>query len=121
MSFYFTYLAKQFKAEAILQEIDPILETPQCQSYMPQLMYLKWWALRKTNQPILANKIGEELIEDYRNNQCIAPVLLASATDALSNQHYDHCQKLLQQLTRNFPQTNSADQARKILSSLAKR
>ena len=120
-SFYFVYLARQSKAAEILLEIDSSLDSPQCQGYLPQLMYLKWWALRKTNKQILADKIGEQLIENYGNNPCIAPVLLAQATDALSNQRYNQCQKLLVQLARNFPQTNSAKQARKILDRLGKR
>lgn len=121
MSSYFAYLARQSKVQEILAEIDSALGSPQCQRYLPQLVYLKWWALRKTNQQILANKIGEQLIKDYGSNLCIAPVLLAHATDALSNQRYDQCRKLLVQLTRNFPRTNSANQARKILSRLGKK
>lgn len=119
MSSYFAYLARQSKAEEILAEIDSALESPPCQGYLPQLMYLKWWALRKTNQQIPATKIGEQLIENYGNNPYIAPVLLAHATDALSNQQYEKCRNLLVQLTRNFPQTNSAKQARKILARLS--
>jgi len=118
MSSYFAYLAKQSKAEQILTEIDSALQSRQCQRYLPQLMYLKWWALRKTNQQILAKKIGEQLIEDHGSSPCIAPVLLAHGTDALSNQQYEKCRKLLVQLTRNFPQTNSAKQAQKILVRL---
>ncbi len=118
MSSYFTYLAKQSKPRQILAEIDSALQSRQCQRYLPQLMYLKWWALRKTNQQILAKKIGEQLIEDHGSSPCIAPVLLAHGTDALSNQQYEKCRKLLVQLTRNFPQTNSAKQARKILVRL---
>lgn len=118
ISSYFAYLARQSKAQEILTEIDRVLEKPQSQKYLPQLMYLKWWALRKTNQRIPANKVGEQLIEDYGNNPFVAPVLLAQATDALSNQHYDQCRKLLVQLTQNFPQTSSANQARKILRRL---
>ncbi len=118
MSSYFAYLAKQSKPRQILAEIDSALQSRQCQRYLPQLMYLKWWALRKTNQQILAKKIGEQLIEDHGSSPCIAPVLLAHGTDALSNQQYEKCRKLLVQLTRNFPQTNSAKQARKILVRL---
>lgn len=118
MSSYFAYLAKQSKPRQILAEIDSALQSRQCQRYLPQLMYLKWWALRKTNQQILAKKIGEQLIENHGSSPCIAPVLLAHGTDALSNQQYEKCRKLLIQLTRNFPQTNSAKQAQKILVRL---
>lgn len=118
MSSYFAYLARQLKAEEILAEIGPVLESPSCQRYLSQLIYLKWWALRKTNQQILAKKIGEQLIKDHEKNPHIAPVLLAHATDALSNQQYEKCQQLLVHLTKNFPETNSARQAREILVRL---
>jgi outer membrane protein assembly factor BamD (BamD/ComL family) len=118
MSSYFAYLARLLKAEEILAEIDAVLESPSCQKYLSQLIYLKWWALRKTNQQVLAKKIGEQLIEDYEKNPHIAPVLLAHATDALSNQQYDKCRKLLVHLTKNFPRTSSAKQALEILARL---
>jgi len=118
MSSYFAYLARQLKAKQILTEIDSVLESPSCQWYLSQLMYLKWWALRKTNQQILAKKIGEQLIEDHERNPHIAPILLAHATDALSNQQYEKCRLLLVRLTKNFPETNSARQAQKILVRL---
>ncbi len=118
ISSYFAYLAKQLQPEQILAEIDSALQSLQSQRYLPQLMYLKWWALRKTNQQIPANKMGEQLIESYRKNPCIAPVLLALGTDALSNQQYEKCRRLLVQLARDFPQTNSAKQAQKILVRL---
>ena len=121
MSSYFAYLARQLKAEEILAEIDPVLESPSCQRYLSQLIYLKWWALRKTNQQILAKKIGEQLIEDHERNPHIAPVLLAHATDALSNQQYEKCRQLLVRLTKNFPKTNSAKQAQKILVRLGRK
>lgn len=118
MSVYFAYLAKQSKPERIVQEIESALEMPQCQKYLLQLMYLKWHALRKTNRQTLANQIGEQLIKHYGDNPYIAPVLLSHAIDALSNMHYDRCQELLRQLIRNFPQTNSAEQAQEILDRL---
>ncbi len=121
MSSYFAYLAKQSQPGQILAEIDSELQSRQCQWYFPQLMYLKWWALRKTNQQILAKNIGEQLIENHGSSPCIAPVLLAHGTDALSNQQYEKCRQLLAQLTRNFPQTNSAKQAQKILVRLDNR
>jgi hypothetical protein len=118
MSSYFAYLARQLKAEKILEEIGSALESPSCQRYLSQLTYIKWWALRKTNQQILAKKIGEQLIEDHGGNPHIAPVLLAHATDALSNQQYEKCRQLLVRLTKNFPKTNSAKQAQEILARL---
>ena len=121
MSSYFAYLARLLKAEEILAEIDSVLESQSCQRYLSQLIYLKWWALRKTNQQILAKKIGEQLIEDHEGNPHIAPVLLAHATDALSNQQYEKCRELLVQLTENYPKTNSARQAQKILVRLGRK
>ncbi|MDH4241152.1 MAG: hypothetical protein OEW48_16460 [Phycisphaerae bacterium] len=121
MSSYFAYLARQLKAEEILAEIDSVLESPSCQRYLSQLLYLKWWALRKTNQQVLAKKIGEQLIEDHERDPHIAPVLLAHATDALSNQQYEKCRQLLVHLTKNFPKTNSAKQAQEILVRLGRK
>lgn len=115
---YFAYLAKQSQTRQILAEIDASLQSRQCKRYLPQLMFFKWWALRKTNQQSLAKKIGEQLIEDHESSPYIAPILLTLGIDALSNQQYEKCRKLLVQLTRNFPQTNSAKRAQEILVHL---
>lgn len=117
-SSYFAYLSKQLKTEEILAEIDLFLENPKCKKYLSQLMYLKWWALRKTNRYVDAKEIGEKLIRDYGHDRCVAPVLLVQAIDALSNQRYERCRELLIQLTTRFPLTDSAAQAQKILSSM---
>lgn len=118
MCSYFACLATRSKAEKILAEIDSALEMTQCKRYISQLMYLKWWALCETNQHVLAKQIGEQLIENHGDNPCISSVL---ATDALLEQHYSRCRKLLLQITRSFPRTESAKRARKILSRIGRK
>ena len=109
---YFGYLAKQSEAERVLLELDSALETSKCQRYFPQLLYLKWWALYKTNQRNLSDKIGKQLTENYQNNSCIAPVLLDQAINALPRS------KLVRQLGENFPQTNSGKYAQIMLECM---
>ena len=120
MSSYFRYMARDFEAEKILAEIDTVIHEPRCSRYLPQLTYLKWWALRKTNQYDAAAELARKLIKNYSDNPAIAPVLLAHAADALANQRYEQCRKLLSNLTNNFPQTDSAKEAEKILNRLSK-
>jgi hypothetical protein len=115
---YFSYLARQSQAEQILVNIDSELAKPACRGYLAELLYLKWWSLRKTGQSGKAGAIGERLIEQYGENRCVAPVLLARATDALSNQQYDRCRELLDWLVAKFPNTKSAQRGQEISASL---
>ncbi len=68
----------------------------------------------------LAKEMGEELIKNFPDNSCIAPVLLALATDELKGRNYDRCNELLQRVIKDFPQTHSAEQAKKIMERLSK-
>jgi hypothetical protein len=115
---YFSYLARQSQTEQILMSIDSELAKPRCRSYLVELLYLKWWSLRKTGRHREAGAIGERLIEQYSENRCIAPILLARATDALSHQQYDRCRELLEELVTKFPNTKSGRQGQEISAKL---
>jgi hypothetical protein len=115
---YFSYLARQSQAERILQSIDSELAKPGCGPYQAELLYLKWWSLRKTGQSREAGAIGRRLIEQFSESRCIAPVLLARATEALSNQQYDTCRELLSRLITKFPHTTSAQKGQEISAKL---
>jgi tetratricopeptide (TPR) repeat protein len=116
MAAYFGYLAREAKADQIVTETEPALGDPRCQPYLPQILYLRWWALCKTNRQDEAVRIAQRLIEQYPDNPCVAPVRLERATDALARQQYDRCQELLTKLTKDFPGTESAKRAEEILA-----
>lgn len=118
MCLFLTQLAKQEKAEELLAGVDEVLQRRDYEAYRPQLMYLKWWALRKTNQHAAAGKVGQMLVKGYPQAECTAPVLLAEAADLLASQQYDECRRLLYRLVDDFPRTHSAVRAQKILGHL---
>ncbi len=118
MAMYFGYLARDAKADQIVTETEPALTDVRCKPYLPQILYLRWWALCKTNQHDEAARIAQRLIEQYPRNPCVAPVLLERATDALARQQYDTCRALLTQLTRDLPGTQSAKRAEDMLTRL---
>lgn len=82
----FLYLAKQSKFHEVLADIDSVLVAPACEAHLPELMYIKWWALRQTDQKNVADGIGKQLVTSYGDRPLIAPVLLVQATDFLAEQ-----------------------------------
>ncbi len=116
---YLGYLAREEKAEQVIAATDSVLQDARCQPYLAQILYLKWWALRKTDRQEEVAAIARQLLEQYPQNPSVAPVLLERATDALARQEYDQCRELLTRLTRDFPGTESAKRAADILIRLA--
>ena len=89
-----------------------------CEAYLPELMYIKWQALRQTEQKGAADDIGKQLVSKYGGNPLIAPVLLAQADDYLSERHYEECRELLTKLLNRFPQAEAAQKAQHLLEEL---
>jgi tetratricopeptide (TPR) repeat protein len=116
MATYFGYLAREAKADQIATETEPALWDVRCKHYLPQILYLRWWALCKVNRQDEAVRVAQRLMEQYPSNPCVAPVLLERATDALARQQYDQCRELLTKLTKDFPGTESAKRAQGILA-----
>jgi tetratricopeptide (TPR) repeat protein len=116
MTTYFRYLAREAKAGQIVKETEPALQDVRCKSYLPQILYLRWWALCKINRQDEAVRVAQRLLDQYPINPCIAPVLLERATDALARQKYDQCREFLTKLMKDFPCTESAKRAEEILA-----
>jgi tetratricopeptide (TPR) repeat protein len=116
MATYFGYLAKEANADQIVTETESALRDVRCKPYLPQILYLRWWALCKVDRRDEAVMVAQRLIERYSDNPCVAPVLLERATDALARQQYDRCHELLTKLTKDFPGTESAKRAEGILA-----
>ena len=115
------YLARDGGAEQVIARAESALQEPRCRPYLAQILYLRWWGLRKVNRLTEATEIAQQLMEQHGSNPCVAPVLLERATDALAHQEYDRCRELLTRLTEDFPGADSARLARDILSRLAGR
>lgn len=116
MATYFGYLAREANADQIVKETESALRDVRCKPYLPQILYLRWWALCKVDKRDEAARIAQRLIEEYSRNPCVAPVLLERATDALARQQYDQCREFLVKLTKDFPGTESAKRAEGILA-----
>jgi tetratricopeptide (TPR) repeat protein len=112
------YLAREDRVEQVIVETRSALQDPRCESYVAQVLYLRWWALRKTDRLEEAAQIAQRLLEQYPDSPCAAPVLLERATDALAHQEYDRCRELLTRLARDFAGSESAARARDILARL---
>ena len=115
MAIYFGYLAREGKAEQVAAETESALQDARCKPYLAQILYLRWWALCKNNRQEEAARLAQQLIDQYANNSCVAPVMLERATDALARQDYEKCRELLARLTKDFPGTESAKRAQDIL------
>jgi tetratricopeptide (TPR) repeat protein len=115
---YLGYLARDGKIEQVIATTESVLQDARCQPYRAQILYLRWWALRKSDRLEEASALAQQLLEQYADNPAVAPVLLERATDALARQKYDQCRELLTRLTREFPGTESARRAQDILTRL---
>jgi hypothetical protein len=115
---YLGYLAREDKAGDVVAATEPVQQDPRCKPCLAQILYLRWWALRKVDRLDDAAAIGQLLIEQYSNNPATAPVLLERATDALARQEYNTCRELLTRLAESFPGTKSAERAVDILARL---
>jgi tetratricopeptide (TPR) repeat protein len=115
---YLGYLARDGKVEPVIAITESVLQDIRCQPYLAQVLYLRWWALRKSDRMEEAAALAQQLLEHYTDNPAVAPVLLERATDALARQKYDQCRELLTRLTREFPGTESARRAEDILTRL---
>jgi tetratricopeptide (TPR) repeat protein len=116
MAMYFGYLAIEANAGQIIAETEPALQDSRCKSYLPQILYLRWWALCKVNRQDEAVRIAQWLLEQYPSDPCVAPILLERANDFLACQQHDQCFELLMRLTKDFAGTKSARQAEEILA-----
>jgi len=118
MAIHLGYLAKDDNVEQVVATTASAVDDPRCGPYLGQILYLRWWALRKTNHLDEAAGIAQRLLDQYPNHSCVAPILLERATDALARQQYDRCRELLTRLTRDFAGTESAKRGSDILSRL---
>lgn len=112
------YLAKEDDVEQVVAVTASALDDPRCRSHLGQILYLRWWALHKMNEPDKANGIARQLLDEFPKNPCVAPVLLARATDALARQEYNRCRELLTRLTIDFAGTEFAKRGQDILARL---
>lgn len=115
--YYSLSLARQ--SDVILADIDNHIDNPICSQYRAKLMYTKWWAMRlaRNDSPGL-QALEYQLLKDYSDSSIITPVMLSRATDMIAQQNYNQAYVLLNELMENFPDTKSADQAKKILERL---
>ncbi len=117
---YYTSLANSGNADAVLTDIDTALGKKAAQSYRAQLLFVKWWALRKKrDKPANLAVLEKTMVSQYGDNPIVAPILFSQAMDSLANQDYQQANELLAAIAEKFPQTKSAEQAKRIMSRLA--
>ncbi len=112
-------LSRNGNTEEILANIDEALTDDRCRPYEPRLLYIKWWALRRQrNQSARVAALEYDLLNRYGGDPMVAPILLSRATDLLASQSYNEACTVLQQLVQEFPSTQAAVQARRVLERL---
>ena len=116
---YFYSLSRSNNTNQILSGIDEALNDRRCTLYKAKLMYIKWWALRRTrDQTARVAALEHELLRLYGNDPMVAPILLSHATDSLASQDYGGALESLTVLVQKFPSTKAAIQAKKMLAKL---
>ena len=114
--FYYYSLSRTNNTEQILADIDNALSDERCRDYKPKLLYIKWWALRRTrDQNARVAAVEHELLELYGDDPMVAPILLSQATDLMAHQNYPGAFEILNELVQKFPTTSAARQAEKMI------
>jgi tetratricopeptide (TPR) repeat protein len=112
-------LSRHGNTEEILANIDAALTDDRCRPYEPRLLYIKWWALRRQrNQSARVAALEYDLLKRYGGDPMVAPILLSRGTDLLASQSYNEARTVLQRLVQEFPSTQAAVQARRMLERL---
>jgi len=112
------YLAREEQAERVVLESQCALEDSRCEPHWAQILYLRWWALRRMERREEAAQVAEALLERYPENALTAPILLERATDALARSEYSESRRLLTRLVDGFPGSESAKRADDMLNRL---
>jgi hypothetical protein len=116
---YHYALSRNNNADEILAQIDTALNDARCYSYKAKLMYIKWWALRRTrNQTAGVAAIEHELLSKYADDPMVAPIILSRATDLLAKQDYNGAREVLNQLVLKFSSTQAAKQAKQMMDKM---
>jgi hypothetical protein len=116
---YYYALSRDNNAEGILANIDSALTDKRCEPYKANLMYIKWWALRRQrNETAKTEALEYELLTQYGDNPMVAPILLSRCMDLLAKQDYNGTYAQLNELLEKFPLSETAIQAKKMLDKL---
>ena len=116
---YYFALSRDNNAEGILANIDTAITDKRCESYKANLIYIKWWALRRQrNETAKTEALEYELLTKYGDNPMIAPILLSRCVDLLAKQDYNGTYAQINELLEKFPSTDAAVQAEKMLDKL---
>lgn len=113
---YYYSLSRNNNTGEILVDIDRALGDERCRAYKAKLMYVKWWALRRTrDQEARTAALEYELLKLYGDDPMVAPILLSRATDFMAKADYAGAYETMTELVRKFPSTRSAIEAKKML------
>lgn len=118
---YYYSLSKTDSTKEILLDIDKALDEKRCRAYKAKMMYIKWWALRRSrDQEARVAAIEYELLQNFKDDPMVAPIMLSQATDLLAKTQYSNAFVILNELVQKFPTTSAAAQARKMLAQMNK-
>lgn len=112
------YLTNQGDSASILNEVDDAISDEFCKPFKPELLYLKWKALRKEGKGELASSTLKRFLKDYPENMAASEMYFAVALDCLSAQRYDEARDILDVLVKKFPSSNMTSKAQGLLSKL---
>jgi len=114
---YYLSLVRTSNANVILADIDTAIDDKRCKQQKAQIMFIKWWALRRNrDQEAQLALLEDKLLEQYGNDPLVAPIMFAQAMDCMAGQDYRTGRAILTDLTEKFPSSRSAVEAKKTLA-----
>ena len=112
------YLATPGDAHALLQEIDDAIQDVHCETWLPELQYYKWKALRQVRRGQEAGIVLKQFLARYPKDPNGAEMYFAIARDCLSVQRYDEALPILESLKGRYPQSSYVLQANQLIERL---
>lgn len=100
--------------EAILKEAPELINNEAVANYRPQIMYIAWVVNRRENKQASAEKLQQQLIEDYPSHPLCAGLYFASAMKLLAAGNYSEASRLLEMISERYPETTIGKKASRI-------
>lgn len=104
----------------ILQEGSSYLSQENCQTYLPQILYICWVTSRRENQQETTEEYQEKFLEQFPEHPLGADMYFASAMSALAASDYPEAERLLEIIEYRYPQSKILGKAKEIQERIKK-
>jgi len=114
------YLARQGDHKAVILEVDDALDDERCQPYAQDLLYIRWYALRKDGRQEQAHQAKEQYLARYGESEYAGDMFYADAIDCISDGRNEEALTILRALSQKYPHSGIARKAGDLMKSLEK-